>query len=169
MNPVVSMRSQPIPVRAELRDELRLGSNDRRGASQAAAVHHTALQRRDMATKPVQLESAAYIASHRPEPPAPPPLKARHYHLAYTYTGDLGKCITQARWAAPEDASMWAAAFRAPPEGDEVAIDGNHYLTRFGVDPGTGQAQRCNGKGRCAARNPAAGTWLPLIGRIVAA
>ena len=62
---------------------------------------------------------------------------------------------------------MWAAAFRAPPEADEVAVDGNHYLTRFGVDPASGQPQRCSGKGRCAARNPAAGTWLPLIGRVV--
>ena len=124
-----------------------------------------------MATNPVQVGEVPYIASHRPEPPAAPPLKARHYHLAYTYTGDRGsgKCITQARWAAPEDASMWAAAFRAPPEGDDVAIDGNHYLTRFGVDPASGQSQRCNGKGRCAARNPAAGQWLPLIGRVVAA
>ena len=119
-----------------------------------------------MATKPVQVEEVPYIACHRPEPPPPPQLKGRHYHLAYDGSERV-KCITQARWAAPEDASMWAAAFRAPPEADEVAIDGNHYLTRAGLDPATGQPQRCKGKGRCAARNPAAGSWLPLIGRVV--
>lgn len=121
-----------------------------------------------MPTMPVQMEEAPYIARNRPEPPALPALKDRHYHLAYT-GGDRGKCMTQARWAAPEDASMWAAAFRAPPEADAVAVDGNHYLTKFGVDAASGQPQRCKGKGRCAARNPAAGTWLPIIGRLVPA
>ena len=75
--------------------ELRLGSSGRRGASQAAAVDPTTLQRCAMATKPVQVEEVPYIACHRPEPP-PPPLKGRHYHLAYD-GGERVKCITQAR------------------------------------------------------------------------
>ena len=115
---------------------------------------------------PTQTAEAPYIATHRPTPTPLSSMTARHYHLAYD-GGERGKCITQAGWAAPEDASMWAAAFRSPPEGDDVAIDGNHYLTRFGVDPATGQPVRCRGKGRCAARDPASGTWLPLIGRVV--
>ena len=89
----------------------------------------------------IQTADAPYIATHRPEPPPLSSMTARHYHLVYT--GERGKCITQARWTSPEDAAMWAAAFRAPPEGDDVAIDGSHYLTRFGVDPATGQPQRC--------------------------
>ena len=109
-------------------------------------------------------EDSPYIACHRTETPPQPRLKARHYHLVYT--GERGKCVTQARWALPEDASMWAAAFRSPPEADEAAIDGNHYLKQFGMDLATGQPQRC--KGRCPARQPNAGSWLPIIGRIVA-
>ena len=116
-----------------------------------------------MVTKAV--EAAPYIALNRPQPPALPLLKDRHYHLAYTGLG--GKVFTLARWAAAEDAGAWAAAFRSPL--DDTATDGEYYLRQFGVDPATGQPQRCKGKGRCAARNPAAGTWLPIIGRLVPA
>ena len=113
-----------------------------------------------------QSDDAPYIASHRPEPPSPSPmLKARHYHLAYE--GERGKAVTQARWSLPEDAGMWAVAFRSPPEGDEAAIYGHHYLTQSGMNPASGQAQRCKGGRGCPARDPAAGTWLPIIGRIV--
>ena len=112
-----------------------------------------------------QLEAAPYIATNRPATPPPPQLSGVHYHLVFA--GEKGKAVTQAMWAMPEDAGMWAAAFRSP--SDETAIEGEYYLRRFGVDPATGQAQRCKGKGRCAARNPAAGSWLPIVGRMVEA
>ena len=111
---------------------------------------------------PTQTTDAPYIATHRPEPPPPPSaMKARHYHLAYD-AGERGKCITQARWAAPEDASMWAAAFRvASRAGDGVAIDGNHYLTRFGVDPAIWPgASGARAKADAPARDPAAGSLV---------
>ena len=112
-----------------------------------------------------QTTESSYIACHRPETPPAPPLTGKHYHLVFA--GERGKAVTQARWSLPEDAGAWAAAFRSPV--DETATDGEYYLRQFGVDPATGQPQRCKGKGRCAARNPAAGSWLPIIGRLVAA
>ena len=54
---------------------------------------------------------------------------------------------------------MWAAAFRAPPEGDEVAIDGNHYLTRFGVDPGKWPGPALQRQGQM--RRAESGGWPP--------
>ena len=120
-----------------------------------------------MPTMPVQMEEAPYIARNRPEPPALPALKDRHYHLAFR--GEQGKAITQARWAAVEDAAVWSGAIRSPAATDEVAIDGNHYLTRAGLNPNTAQAERCRGGRNCPARDPASGTWLPIIGRVVPA
>ena len=35
---------------------------------------------------------------------------------------------------------------------------------RPGLNPSSGQPKRCTGRG-CPARDPAAGTWLPIIGR----
>ena len=116
-----------------------------------------------MATMP----ELPYIAVNRPEPPPIPPLKDRHYHLSYA--GQRGKFYTQARWSAAEDAAVWAGAFRSPAETDEVSTDGNYYLRDFGVNPATGQAQRCKGGRNCPASEGAAGTWLPIVGRLIPA
>ena len=109
---------------------------------------------------------APYIQVQRPEPPPPPSLDNRHYHLVYS--GDQGQLVTHARWRDAEGAATWAAALRSPPEGDQPTpeMDGHLYLQQAGADPASGQPQRC--KRSCPARDPKSGQWFPIIGRIVA-
>ena len=58
-----------------------------------------------MVAKPVQLEEAPYIARNRPDPPPPPSLDERHYHLEYNGAGGQGKALSHACWCQVEEAA----------------------------------------------------------------